>query len=196
MLQWFSCFVIGITVGSTAAAIIHTSHEILELVYTASTDALARGENGLAFVYFMANGLLCAGIAASLTSVLEPLSGASGIPDVKSYLNGNFYPGLLRFRTLFCRVVGLTLSTASGLYVGKEGLSDAFFSLDGFFGIPSPYFDPSTRPCRAYRFHHSLRCHPGTLQIDEFFDGRDATFAERCPQGPRLIHQACSDTRS
>ena len=34
---------------------------------------------------------------------------------------GNFYPGLLRFRTLICRVVGLTLSTASGLYVGKEG---------------------------------------------------------------------------
>jgi len=121
ILQWFSCFVIGITVGSTAAGIIWTSHKILDVVYGAATDALGRDEYGLAFTIYMGNGLVCAGIAATLTSLLEPLSGASGIPDVKSYLNGNFYPGLLRFRTLFCRVVGLTLSTASGLYVGKEG---------------------------------------------------------------------------
>lgn len=51
----------------------------------------------------------------------EPVSGGSGIPEIKCFLNGIDLPRVVRLQTLVCKVVGVTFSVAAGLPVGKEG---------------------------------------------------------------------------
>jgi chloride channel 7 len=49
------------------------------------------------------------------------VSGGSGIPEIKCFLNGIDLPRVVRIKTLFCKVLGVTFSVAAGLPVGKEG---------------------------------------------------------------------------
>ncbi|XP_012518094.1 PREDICTED: chloride transport protein 6 isoform X1 [Propithecus coquereli] len=58
---------------------------------------------------------------ASLLVLIEPVAAGSGIPEIKCYLNGVKVPGIVRFRTLLCKVFGVLFSVAGGLFVGKEG---------------------------------------------------------------------------
>ncbi|OBS75495.1 hypothetical protein A6R68_14022 [Neotoma lepida] len=50
-----------------------------------------------------------------------PVAAGSGIPEIKCYLNGVKVPGIVRLRTLLCKVFGVLFSVAGGLFVGKEG---------------------------------------------------------------------------
>uniref|UniRef100_A0A8C0K7S2 Chloride channel protein n=1 Tax=Canis lupus dingo TaxID=286419 RepID=A0A8C0K7S2_CANLU len=58
---------------------------------------------------------------ASLLVLIEPVAAGSGIPEIKCYLNGVKVPGIVRLRTLLCKVFGVLFSVAGGLFVGKEG---------------------------------------------------------------------------
>lgn len=48
------------------------------------------------------------------------MAAGSGIPEIKCYLNGVKVPGIVRLRTLLCKVFGVLFSVAGG----EEGLSD------------------------------------------------------------------------
>ena len=58
---------------------------------------------------------------ASMFVYFEPVSGGSGIPEIKCFLNGIDLPRVVRVKTLICKVIGVTFSVAAGLPVGKEG---------------------------------------------------------------------------
>jgi chloride channel 7 len=60
-------------------------------------------------------------IAGSLVSFVEPLAAGSGIPEMKTYLNGVHVRGLLTLRTLVAKLTGIVFSIAAGLTAGKEG---------------------------------------------------------------------------
>jgi H+/Cl- antiporter ClcA len=47
------------------------------------------------------------------------MAAASGLPQLKAYLNGLRVPGLLRFHTLITKVVGITLVVSMGLPMGE-----------------------------------------------------------------------------
>jgi len=51
------------------------------------------------------------------------LAAGSGIPEVKTILSGFVIRKFLGLKTLLVKAVGLTLSVASGLSLGKEGIS-------------------------------------------------------------------------
>eukprot|EP00117_Sycon_ciliatum_P025792 scpid24505/ scgid3987/ H(+)/Cl(-) exchange transporter 7; Chloride channel protein 7 len=60
-------------------------------------------------------------IATCLVVYFEPVAAGSGIPEIKCFLNGVKIPHVVRFRTLFCKAVGIVFSVAGGMPVGKEG---------------------------------------------------------------------------
>lgn len=61
------------------------------------------------------------GAIASLFVWIEPVSGGSGIPEIKCFLNGIDLPRVVDVKTLICKVIGVTFSVGAGLPVGKEG---------------------------------------------------------------------------
>jgi chloride channel 7 len=75
---------------------------------------------GSAFLVFLLYQTAFA-LIASMFVWIEPVSGGSGIPEIKCFLNGINLPRVVRIRTLICKVVGVTFSVAAGLPVGKEG---------------------------------------------------------------------------
>ncbi len=76
--------------------------------------------DGSAFLVFVFIQCLFAFIA-SIFVYFEPVSGGSGIPEIKCFLNGINLPRVVRIKTLICKVVGVTFSVSAGLPVGKEG---------------------------------------------------------------------------
>jgi len=71
------------------------------------------------WTFVLIQTLFC--FAASIFVYIEPVSGGSGIPEIKCYLNGIDLPRVVRVKTLLCKVIGVTFSVAGGLPVGKEG---------------------------------------------------------------------------
>eukprot|EP00529_Nitzschia_sp_RCC80_P005006 CAMPEP_0113455330 /NCGR_PEP_ID=MMETSP0014_2-20120614/8320_1 /TAXON_ID=2857 /ORGANISM="Nitzschia sp." /LENGTH=932 /DNA_ID=CAMNT_0000346757 /DNA_START=220 /DNA_END=3018 /DNA_ORIENTATION=+ /assembly_acc=CAM_ASM_000159 len=89
---------------------------------TASAGA-GGSATGSGFSAFWAFCLIQTGFVAiaSMFVWIEPVSGGSGIPEIKCYLNGIDLPRVVRIKTLFCKVIGVTFSVGGGLPVGKEG---------------------------------------------------------------------------
>ena len=58
---------------------------------------------------------------ASMFVWIEPVSGGSGIPEIKCFLNGIDIPRVVRVKTLVCKVIGVTFSVAAGFPIGMEG---------------------------------------------------------------------------
>jgi chloride channel 7 len=86
----------------------------------AATATAPVGSLFMAFARYMMYQLVFAGIAA-LFVYLEPVAGGSGIPEIKCFLNGVNVPRLVDFKTLVCKLCGLSFSVASGLPLGMEG---------------------------------------------------------------------------
>ena len=73
-----------------------------------------------AYPWFVGFSMVCAAVAALLTTFCPAASG-SGIPQVKAELNGVRVPGALASTTLAVKIIGVTLTVASGLPAGREG---------------------------------------------------------------------------
>mmetsp|Transcript_16300 Transcript_16300/g.37377 ORF Transcript_16300/g.37377 Transcript_16300/m.37377 type:complete len:802 (-) Transcript_16300:255-2660(-) len=97
-----------------------SSRVFIDMKFDITAQFLQQGSILYAFLSFYAVQLAFAVIAA-VCVYIEPIAGGSGIPEVKCYLNGIDLPNVLDFRTLFCKVIGVTCSVSAGLPVGKEG---------------------------------------------------------------------------
>mmetsp|Transcript_25161 Transcript_25161/g.57831 ORF Transcript_25161/g.57831 Transcript_25161/m.57831 type:complete len:922 (-) Transcript_25161:58-2823(-) len=72
---------------------------------------------------FMVSVSLGTAYAACSATLMQfaPAASGSGIPEVKTILNGFVLPDVLTFRTLIIKIPGLILSVASGMALGHEG---------------------------------------------------------------------------
>ncbi|ETV98314.1 hypothetical protein, variant [Aphanomyces invadans] len=77
--------------------------------------------HGGSLLFFVACNVWCVGIASVLTTFWAPASAGSGIPEIKSTLNGVHVKVWMSLDTLVCKVLGVILSVSGGLPVGKEG---------------------------------------------------------------------------
>ena len=145
--RWIVCMIIGCCTGVVAFLIDVIGARILSSKFASSAagaDFFDRAFNtanrtdagpasgpadspmyswafGGAFASFVAGSIALVAVAAGLCIYVEPVSAGSGIPEVKTYLQGVKVPRLLRTGALVCKAVGVMFSVAAGLMVGKEG---------------------------------------------------------------------------
>lgn len=126
--RWAVCAAIGCTTGFVAFLIDVFTAQILQKKYAIAAAAMQYipvGNDSRPFFAVMAAyvalSIVCVAVAAVLVVFVEPVAGGSGIPEVKTYLQGVKVPRLLRTTTLLCKAVGVVFSVSSGLVVGKEG---------------------------------------------------------------------------
>lgn len=79
------------------------------------------GTGALGFLASVSLGTAMAGASALLVVRFAPAASGSGIPEVKTILNGFVLPEVATARTLCIKMPGLVLSVASGMALGHEG---------------------------------------------------------------------------
>ena len=130
--RWFVCMAIGCCTGAVAFAIDVLTMQLLRLKYHWAASAwrfpsghASSDPHGGAFFScvgaYTSLSMLFIALAAALVVFIEPVAGGSGIPEVKTYLQGVKVPRLLRTATLLCKTIGVLFSVSGGLVVGKEG---------------------------------------------------------------------------
>jgi len=90
---------------------------IIDETYHKPTDGEVLG----AYLAYAASAAFFAGLASLMVVYVSPLSEGSGIPAVKSYLNGVHLNGLFSFPTMLCKSIGCAFAIGSGLVAGREG---------------------------------------------------------------------------
>ncbi|KAJ1565095.1 hypothetical protein HK096_004585, partial [Nowakowskiella sp. JEL0078] len=71
--------------------------------------------------FYILFSTLFAGACAIIVCLLSPYAAGSGTPELKTILGGFMIDGFLGFQTFVVKLIGLPLTVASGLAVGKEG---------------------------------------------------------------------------
>ncbi|XP_014828236.1 PREDICTED: chloride transport protein 6 isoform X2 [Poecilia mexicana] len=117
-------FVIGVTVGLVGLFVDFFVHLFTKIKFSVVADSIEkctdRGCLSLSLLELLTFNMVFVFIA-SLLVLIEPVAAGSGIPEIKSYLNGVKIPGIVRLRTFLCKAAGVLFSVAGGLFVGKEG---------------------------------------------------------------------------
>lgn len=125
--RYLAIFVIAILTGAVAASITSLSRWLTALKLESVGAKLIQMEtdgtvfDGAAFLALIAFNLVCVFGATCVVAFGETVAAGSGIPEIKCILNGVTIRHATRFKTLVFKVVGVILSVAGGLPVGKEG---------------------------------------------------------------------------
>uniref|UniRef100_A0A671X739 Chloride channel protein n=1 Tax=Sparus aurata TaxID=8175 RepID=A0A671X739_SPAAU len=123
-IRWMMMFAIGVTVGLVGLFVDFFVHLFTKIKFTVVGDSVEKcSDKGclpLSLLELLAFNMTFIFIASVLV-LIEPVAAGSGIPEIKSYLNGVKIPGIVRLRTFLCKAAGVLFSVAGGLFVGKEG---------------------------------------------------------------------------
>ncbi|ESN89911.1 hypothetical protein HELRODRAFT_194758 [Helobdella robusta] len=126
--RWLVMLLIGVVTALIACLIDVSVHQLSHVKFSLLAKFYNEGLNMTPTASLFRPMLMwCAwnvsfvAIASFLTVFGEPVAASSGIPQIKCYLNGVKIPRVVRIKTLFCKVVGVTCSVLGGLVVGKEG---------------------------------------------------------------------------
>eukprot|EP00698_Gefionella_okellyi_P015198 TRINITY_DN4286_c0_g1_i1.p1 TRINITY_DN4286_c0_g1~~TRINITY_DN4286_c0_g1_i1.p1 ORF type:complete len:814 (+),score=118.51 TRINITY_DN4286_c0_g1_i1:176-2443(+) len=121
LMRWILALLIGVFTAMIACGVDYGTKSLGALKFAAVDKLMVDNAFVAPFFAFIGISAGFSIIATVLVSFFEPVAAGSGIPEIKSYLNGVRVPRLLRFRTLFCKAIGVMFTVASGLEAGKEG---------------------------------------------------------------------------
>ncbi|XP_054369111.1 H(+)/Cl(-) exchange transporter 6 isoform X6 [Mirounga angustirostris] len=123
-VKWMMVFAIGVCTGLVGLFVDFFVRLFTQLkfgvVQTSVEECSQKGCLALSLLELLGFNLTFV-FLASILVLIEPVAAGSGIPEIKCYLNGVKVPGIVRLRTLLCKVFGVLFSVAGGLFVGKEG---------------------------------------------------------------------------
>ncbi|XP_057182843.1 H(+)/Cl(-) exchange transporter 6 isoform X3 [Triplophysa rosa] len=123
-IKWIVVFAIGVSTGLTGLFVDFFVRLFTQLKFSLVGGSVEEcSENGclaLSLLELLALNMMFTFISSVLV-LIEPVAAGSGIPEIKSYLNGVKIPGIVRLRTFICKVTGVLFAVAGGLFVGKEG---------------------------------------------------------------------------
>ena len=141
MFRWIYLVLIGGLTGLIAYWMTFCVGRLVTVKWDHTWELLQSGKTVESYLYYISWTTVCMVLAGLLVSkryyslfitstfytdsllqvLWAPESAGSGIPQVKAYLNGNQVPGILRFKTLVAKVLGITLCVTSGMPAGREG---------------------------------------------------------------------------
>lgn len=113
--------IIGLVFGFVGFATDQLTRGLTLGLYIATGRLLTHVGFWPAFVVFVLISLFYVLIPACLVVYVAPLGAGSGIPELKSYLNGVKVPGFLAVNSMLVKSIGVCFSIASGLLCGKQG---------------------------------------------------------------------------
>uniref|UniRef100_A0A7S3G1X6 Chloride channel protein n=1 Tax=Palpitomonas bilix TaxID=652834 RepID=A0A7S3G1X6_9EUKA len=127
IFSWVLIFLSGALTGCLAGAadvflanMVILKFDIILLPFTDPTSDRYTGMYAPCLLFIAINFVLVT-IASCFVVFVEPCSAGSGIPEIKTILNGVRLPGVLRWRTMVAKLTGVVFSAAGGLPIGKEG---------------------------------------------------------------------------
>ncbi|XP_065368113.1 H(+)/Cl(-) exchange transporter 7 [Calliphora vicina] len=111
------------------------------------------------YLYWMGLSIAPVALGAAMVTYLEPITAGSGIPQVKSYLNGVKIPRIVRIKTLAIKSIGVVTSVVGGLAGGKEGpmIHAGAVVAAGISQGKSTTFVKDFRVFKAFRDDHEKR---------------------------------------
>lgn len=124
--RWLLTFIVAVVTALTAVSITYVSHVSDKAVFNLSKEAIeAETSQGKGkdvwFISYMSVSVICVLLASLIVTFIEPVAAGSGVPEIKSMLNGIAIKRSMRIRTLFSKAIGIVLSVTGGLPVGKAG---------------------------------------------------------------------------
>ncbi|XP_070203542.1 H(+)/Cl(-) exchange transporter 7-like isoform X3 [Littorina saxatilis] len=161
--RWFMMFLVGIGTSLLAAGV----HIAVELVAHQKFHLIAKyldkcSDTGCLMTpvaIWCGINLGISLLAAALVTYVQPTAAGSGIPLIKSYLNGVRVPGLLSLRCFIAKTVGVVLSILGGLACGKEGpmAHSGGIMAAGLGKGRIPWFGRDFKLYNAFRTDHEVR---------------------------------------
>lgn len=112
---------IGFVVGVLAFGIDQAAKWCQIGIYSLTDRLVETSGRALGAVAFISLSALCLSFSASICVFWSPVAAGSGIPEMKSYLNGVYVPGLLGMQTLIAKSAALVLALGGGILSGKQG---------------------------------------------------------------------------
>ena len=121
--KWTTSAMIGATMGFIAFVVDGLVDKLNLFRYGVIGDKVGTDGMSRFVAWFLHVSVSCAfaAVAGGLVSYVEPLAAGSGIPELKTYLNGVHLKGLLRLKTAVAKLGGIAFSIGAGLIAGKEG---------------------------------------------------------------------------
>eukprot|EP00731_Ephydatia_muelleri_P014734 Em0008g454a len=189
IMRWVVVGMIGFLTGLVAFLLDFGMSALLRSKFSVFNQVLEsylpQGTLIYPFLVLLAFNILFTLVSAIVT-VIEPMSGGSGVPEIKCYLNGVKIPRVARVGTLFSKAIGVLFSVSAGFFVGQEGPMVYIGSVIGAglpqlrsllpcvkkFVFPYPYFrldrlrlTPETQPVENTTL--TVFTGPGTLCSNE-----------------------------
>ncbi|XP_037821319.1 H(+)/Cl(-) exchange transporter 7 [Lucilia sericata] len=167
ILRWIIFIQIGIITALIACAIDIVIEELSARKYEFLKHSVDinvphetnSGDLVLPYLYWIGLSIVPVGIGAAMVTYLEPITAGSGIPQVKSYLNGVKIPRIVRIKTLAIKCIGVVTSVVGGLAGGKEGpmIHAGAVVAAGISQGKSTTFVKDFRVFKAFRDDHEKR---------------------------------------
>jgi H+/Cl- antiporter ClcA len=122
--KWTQTLLIGVLTGLVAYLVVYcTSHlmsyKFSTLYHLIALERIGQLHYGTGFLFFTSFNLFCSFIAW-FTVYIAPAASGSGIPEVKSFLNG-VNLNVLEAKTMVAKAIGIIFTVSGGLPAGKEG---------------------------------------------------------------------------
>lgn len=102
-----------LSIGTSIVAIV-----IDESVKTINDYKLSSRQN---YWFWVLYSMLFAAMAVTCIQFISAKAAGSGIPQMRAIMAGVTIPGMLSFRTLVSKCLGMVFMLSSGLSLGKEG---------------------------------------------------------------------------
>lgn len=98
----------------------HITELLTNWRFRAAEDLIDKNAWADSFFAYITISLIYGGVAGGLAWIV-PYSAGSGMPEIKSLLNGVGLRQVVHVKVLLAKIVGVCFSVASGIPVGKEG---------------------------------------------------------------------------